>query len=186
MKKTHIGFLIITTENQNDFKELTKVFGPVYVRENTTFTAPKLTEVSNYIDVKENATFTAPKLKKSGSVDVRENATFIAPNLKKSGYVYVRENATFISKHLKLKNKIAKINNKEFKVIFNNNRMFIVESEKTLKEIKIYSGILKIKLESNKVVVWERGFVAEKGGFSAHGSTVKSSVFDLQFKIDKN
>ena len=76
--------------------------GSVYVRENATFTAPKLTEVSGYVDVRENATFTAPKLTEvSGSVYVRENATFTAPKLTEvSGYVDVRENATFTAPKL--------------------------------------------------------------------------------------
>lgn len=45
---------------------------------------PNLQEVSGSVWVRENATFTAPKLTKAGYVWVRENATFTAPLLQKS------------------------------------------------------------------------------------------------------
>ena len=36
------GNIIITKENQKDFKNLTEVSGSIYVSENATLTAPKL------------------------------------------------------------------------------------------------------------------------------------------------
>ena len=87
-------------KNENiTFDKLAEVHGSVYVRENSTFTAPALAK-SGFVYVSENATLTAPALAKSGSVYVRENATFTAPSLAKSGSVYVSENATFTAPSL--------------------------------------------------------------------------------------
>ena len=45
------GNLIITKENQNNYKELVEVSGSINVRENVTLTLPKLVEVSGSIYV---------------------------------------------------------------------------------------------------------------------------------------
>ena len=78
--KIYNGNIEITKENQESWLkklEYTEIInGSVDVRENATFTAPKLVEVSGSVYVSANATFTAPKLVEvSGYVDVRENAT---------------------------------------------------------------------------------------------------------------
>ena len=164
MKKTHKGDLIITPENQNNFKDVT--------------------EVSGYIDISENAQADFPALQTSGNIYISENAQADFPALQTSGYIYISENAQAdFGKILKSKNNIAKFGNRDYKIIHNDNIPFVVENEKTSKGIKIYSGFLKIKLENKKVVIVEKGFVVEKEGFSAHGSTVKTAIGDLQFKI---
>ena len=54
---------------------------------------------------------------------------------------------------------------------------FVITNTKTSKGIKIYSGY-NFSLD-NKI----NSFVAEKDGFTAHGSTIKKAIDDLQFKI---
>ncbi|HEY4326365.1 MAG TPA: hypothetical protein VGN20_20440, partial [Mucilaginibacter sp.] len=59
---------------------------------------------------------------------------------------------------------------------------FIVETQKTSKGIKIYSGYTFLDMKKgliNKSI----GFAAEKEKFFAHGETIKQAVGDLQFKI---
>jgi len=123
--------LIITTENENDFQELTEC----------------------------------------GYIDVSENAKFSAPQLTTSGYIYVRQNAKFETNFTKKKN---------YKSV--DNTLFIIESEKTSKGIKIYSGYILQKIVDNKPLK-KHCFVAEKESFYAHGETVKTAISDLQFKI---
>ena len=60
--------------------------------------------------------------------------------------------------------------------------MFVIESTKTSKGIKINRGYILRKLDNGKLVK-EKCYVSEKGGFYAHGETVKKSISDLQFKI---
>jgi len=84
-----------------DFSGFVEIHCSVDVREDATFTAPKLTK-SGSVDVQQGATFTAPELKEVyGSVDVQQGATFTAPELKEvSGYVYVQQGATFTAPKL--------------------------------------------------------------------------------------
>ena len=97
----HQGDLIVTTDNQDNFKDITEVSDYIYVSENATFQADNLKK-SGYIYVSENATFQADNLEEvSGYIKVRANATFQADNLKKSGYIKVSENATFQADNLK-------------------------------------------------------------------------------------
>jgi hypothetical protein len=59
---------------------------------------------------------------------------------------------------------------------------FVIESEKTSKGIKIYSGYNFISMSEN-VINKQVSFVSEKDGFTAHGETIKKSISDLHFKI---
>jgi hypothetical protein len=201
--KIHHGDLVITKENQNNYKDITEVLGSVDVREGATFTAPALVEVSGYVDVREGATFTAPALVEvSGYVYVREGATFTAPALAKSGYVevqqgatftapalvevsgyvYVYEGATFTAPALVAKNGILKIKNKELQITQNDGVVFYVETAKTSKGIKISTGAKRVWIENGEVKE-KIGYMAEKDGFTAHGDTLKLAVSDLQFKL---
>ncbi len=155
--------------------------GYIDVSENATLTAPKL-EKSGSIDVRQNATLTAPKLEKSGYIDVSENATLTAPKLEKSGSIYVRQNATLTAPKLEIKNNIAKINNKEYKIIYNDNIPFFIEGQKTSKGIKIYSGLTNLEIK-NSNISGTKTFLVEKEGFSSHGKTLKKAINDLQFKV---
>ena len=123
-KATHKGDLIITTKNENDFKNLVEVSGSVYVRENATFTAPKLE----------------------------------------------------ISKN------IAKINNKNYKLIYKDNITFLAEHKRRSKNTIIYSGLINLSIKSG-VLKSTKAYLVEEGCFSAHGQTLKKAMEDLKFKI---
>ena len=102
--------------------------------------------------MKENATADFPNLTKSGSIDVRENATLNTGLTKGLDYISV------------------------------DGSMFVVESKKTSKGIKIYSGYNVVSI-SNGTLNKSKCYVASKKGFTAHGETVKKAINDLQFKI---
>ena len=87
------------------------------------------------------------------------------------GYLYIYSNVKGNIKCLK------KINYKIF-----DNLVFLVESERTSKGIKIYTGGNIKSITKNKPEI-EKCFVSEKDNFFAHGETVKKSIQDLQFKI---
>lgn len=59
--------------------------------------------------------------------------------------------------------------------------LFIIESEKTSRGIKILSGY-NVKGLIKSAPSKEQCFVAEKDGFAAHGNTVKKAIQDVQFK----
>jgi hypothetical protein len=58
----HIGALLITEENKNDFKELTKVFGAVCVKENIDFIAPNLFKIEGALMLRDGACMIAKEL----------------------------------------------------------------------------------------------------------------------------
>ncbi|CAA0144229.1 conserved hypothetical protein [Tenacibaculum maritimum] len=60
---------------------------------------------------------------------------------------------------------------------------FIIEREKTTKGIRIYTGFNFKGPDENGSLKNETIYVAEKGNFFAHGSTVKLAISDVQFKI---
>lgn len=59
---------------------------------------------------------------------------------------------------------------------------FVIESIKTSKGIRLYLGYNFLGIK-NKIINKQACWVAEKGGFCAHGVTAKKAVSDLQFKI---
>ena len=142
--------LLVTIENQNDFKELTEC-GDIIVR--------------------ENAKLDAPLLATSANIYLSENAKLDAPLLATSGYIELKENAKLVTKLTKKINYIAV-----------DNTMFVIESEKNSKGIKIYSGYILRRFE-NKKLIKEACYVATKEKFFAHGPSVKKAVTDLQFKL---
>ncbi|NEM96189.1 DUF4097 family beta strand repeat-containing protein [Pontibacter burrus] len=161
---------------------LTEVSGSIYVSENATLTAPALTEVSGSIDVRQNATLTAPALTKSGSIDVRQNATLTAPALTKSGSIDVSENATLTAPALKCKSNTATFGRKKHKILHNDGLCFYAESTRTSKGIKVYAGYTQLTI-SDGVVAGEKGYLVEKEGYSAHATSLKKAIADLNFKI---
>ena len=60
--------------------------------------------------------------------------------------------------------------------------LFVIESEKTTKGIKIISGYNCKRVQKGKIIK-QVLFVAEKDGFTAHGETIKKAISDVQFKI---
>ena len=165
------GNLIVTTENQNNFKNLTKS-GSIDVQQGATLTAPALTEVSGSIDVQQGATLTAPALTEvSGYIDVYEGATLTAQALTKSDSIDVRQGATL---------NIPQLKGLSYKSV--DKTLFVVEQERTSKGVKIYSGYVITKISDGKAVK-NQCFVAEKDNYTAHGDTVKKAISDVQFKI---
>jgi hypothetical protein len=102
---------------------------------------------------------------------LRENAKLDAPVLTTTGYIDLSENAKLICKATKTLN---------YKSI--DRKMFVSESEKTTKGIKIYLGYNLNSIEKGKLIK-EVAFVAEKEGFFAHGESVKKAISDVQFKM---
>ena len=111
------------------------------------------------------------KLKEvTGYLSINSNATLSAFTTV-GGYLYIYSNAKFYHKVTK---------NKKWKSV--DNKLFIIESEKTTKGIKIYAGYNVIGIEKSKAKK-ENCFVAEKNNFFAHGVNFKKAITDLQFKI---
>jgi hypothetical protein len=108
----------------------------------------------------------------TGNLSVNSNVTLSCDALTSiGGYIYVYSNVTVNIKCLR------KLNYRIF-----DNIAFLVESEKTSKGIKIYSGGNIISITKNKPSI-AKCYVAEKDNFVAHGKTVKKSIQDLNFKI---
>ena len=123
------------------------------------------------LEIKEGDTRDFSKLEEvTGNLYIYSNASLNALQ-SVGGYLSINSNASLKMKFFK---------NKKWKSI--DNKLFIIESEKSSKGIKIYSGYNVIGLTKNKPKK-EQCFVAEKDTFFAHGITVKKAVSDLQFKI---
>jgi hypothetical protein len=170
-------FPVLTTSNYIDLRENAKAefpvlttSGSIYLSENAKAEFPVLT-TSNSIDLGENAKAEFPVLTTSGSIDLRENAKAEFPVLTTSGNIYLSENAKII--HPKTK----RLNYKSV-----DNSMFVMESEKTSKGVRIYSGYIFLKFDK-KEIIKTVCFVAEKDNLFAHGETVKKAIQDLNFKI---
>ena len=161
--------LIITESNKNDFEKL-KECSDIVISAGVEVKFPVLT-TSGYIELRENAKAEFPVLTTSGNIDLSENAKAEFPVLTTSGYIELRENAKLI--HPKTKNL-------NYKAV--DNTMFVIESEKTSKGIKILSGYV-LKEFKNKSLVKEVCYVAEKDNFFAHGENLKKAITDLQFKL---
>ena len=58
---------------------------------------------------------------------------------------------------------------------------FVVESEKTTKGIKIYTGYNLLSV-TKSIIEKENCYVAEKDGYTAHGDTPKEAIKDCLFK----
>ena len=132
----------------------------------------ELEEVAGYVSVYEGITFTANALTTTRSVYVCKDATFTANALTTTGYVSVHEDATLNVKFL---------NGINYKIA--DGEVFIIESEKTAKGIKIYSGFNFNGVKDNVIVKKNTIYLSEKDGFFAHGETIKKSIEDLEFKI---
>jgi hypothetical protein len=130
-----------------------------------------LLATSGNIDLREGAKAEFPLLATSGDIYLREGAKAEFPLLATSGNIDLREGAKLNIKQLK---------NLTYKSVDNN--LFVVESTKKSKGIKINTGYNVLKIEKGKLLK-QPCFVSEKDGFFAHGETVKKSIQDLNFKI---
>jgi hypothetical protein len=165
------GHLSIYSNAKLDANALTTVGGYLSIYSNAKLDA--LTTVGGYLSIYSNAKLDANALTTVGGyLSINSNAKLDANALTTvGGYIYINSNAKLDIKFLK---------NKKWKSI--DNTLFIIESEKTTKGIKVYSGYVVKGLKKNKSVKYEC-YVAEKDNFTAHGLTIKQAISDLNFKI---
>ena len=139
---------------------------------------PKVKKIGSYC-FRYNATLTSislPALTTAGSDCFSSNNTLTSislPALTTAGSECFRYNNTLTSIKIKGKKLIGKNVDGDY---------FVIESEKSTKGIKIYTGYNFVSLEK-KVIKKQECFVAEKDNFYAHGETVKQAISDLQFKV---
>ena len=203
--KKHIGNLIIEKNDKRDFsklkevtgdlsiysnadlKALTTVGGDLYIYSNADLKAPLLTTVGGDLSIYSNADLKALTTV-GGDLCIYSNADLKALTTV-GGYLYIYSNAdlkalTTVGGDLYIYSnadlKIPFLKNKNWKSI--DNKLFIIESEKSTKGIKIYTGYNLKGLKKNKPKK-ENCYVAEKDNFSAHGETPKAAIKDCLFKI---
>jgi len=120
--------LIITKENQNDYKKLTEC---------------------NYLRIESGAKLDAPVLTTTGYIDLSENAKLDAPVLTTTGYIDLRENAKILCK-LTNNLKYRSIDHKMFVVeakkttkgikIYSGYNLNNIENKKLIKENAYVAG----------------------------------------------
>ena len=146
----------------------TKIIGDLIIAKGEQIKFPNLNEISSNIYLSENAKLDAPVLTTSGYICLREN------------------NATYKTKYtsiefVKGQFKTFKHRNKKYNAKRIDGLIFIVESEKTTKGIKIYSGF-NLKGFDKGQFIKNQCYISEKDGFFAHGETIKKAISDVQFK----
>ena len=169
--KTFKGDLIIKKGDNTDYSHLTTVTGHIYIYEGGSLDAPNLKE-SGYIDIYEGGSFDAPNLKETASIYISENVSFAAPNLTTvTGDIDIYEGGSLDADVLK---------GLKYEAI--DGSLFVIESERTVKGILVYSGYNVLKI-TNGELIKEECFVAKSKGFNAHGNTIKKAIEDVKFKI---
>ena len=178
-------------EMQKKLKGITKITGYLYISSNCELKAEALTSVGGDLSISSNCELKAEALTSvGGDLSIYSNCELKAEALTSvGGNLSIYSNCElkaltsvggylFIYSNVKLNIKcLQKINYKVF-----DNVVYLVESEKTSKGIKIYTGGNITSIIDCKPII-EKMFVAEKGEFVAHGLTIKKSIQDLQFKI---
>ena len=169
--KTFKGDLIIKKGDNTDYSHLTTVTGHIYIYEGGSLDAPNLKE-SGYIDIYEGGSFDAPNLKETASIYISEGVSFAAPNLTTvTGDIDIYEGGSLDADVLK---------GLKYEAI--DGSLFVIESERTVKGILVYSGYNVLKI-TNGELIKEECFVAKSKGFNAHGNTIKKAIEDVKFKI---
>ena len=169
--KTFKGDLIIKKGDNTDYSHLTTVTGHIYIYEGGSLDAPNLKE-SGYIDIYEGGSFDAPNLKETASIYISEGVSFAAPNLTTvTGDIDIYEGGSLDADVLK---------GLKYEAI--DGSLFVIESERTVKGILVYSGYNVLKI-TNGELIKEECFVAKSKGFNAHGKTIKKAIEDVKFKI---
>ena len=126
-----------------------------------------VTKITGYLYVSPNVTLSCDALTTIG------RSLYVSSNLTLPGLTTIGSSLNVYS-DVKLNIKcLRKINYKIF-----DNIAFLVESEKTSKGIKIYSGGNITSIKKNKSSI-EKCYVAEKGNCCAHGQTVKQAILEL-------
>ncbi len=166
----------------------------------TTASLPVLTTMGNYC-LSYNASMTTaslPVLTTMGNDCLRYNdkmTTASLPVLTTMGNDCLSYNASMTTASLPVLTTMGnyclsynasmttlKIGKKEFNVKNIDGYCYVIESEKTSKGIKLYSGY-NLQSVNKGVIEKQESYVAEKEGFTAHGETVKKAIGDLQFKM---
>ena len=169
--KTFKGDLIIKKGDNTDYSHLTTVTGHIYIYEGGSLDAPNLKE-SGYIDIYEGGSFDAPNLKETASIYISEGVSFAAPNLTTvTGDIDIYEGGSLDADVLK---------GLKYEAI--DGCLFVIESERTVRGILVYSGYNVLKI-TNGELIKEECFVAKSKGFNAHGKTIKKAIEDVKFKI---
>ena len=169
--KTFKGDLIIKKGDNTDYSHLTTVTGHIYIYEGGSLDAPNLKE-SGYIDIYEGGSFDAPNLKETASIYISEGVSFAAPNLTTvTGDIDIYEGGSLDADVLK---------GLKYEAI--DGSLFVIESERTVKGILVYSGYNVLKITNGELIKVEC-FVAKSKGFNAHGKTIKKAIEDVKFKI---
>ena len=188
--KTFKGDLIIKKGDNTDYSHLTTVTGHIYIYEGGSLDAPNLKE-SGYIDIYEGGSFDAPNLKETASIYISEGVSFAAPNLKETASIYISEGVSFAAPNLTTVTGDIDIYEggsldadvlKGLKYEAIDGSLFVIESERTVKGILVYSGYNVLKI-TNGELIKEECFVAKSKGFNAHGKTIKKAIEDVKFKI---
>ena len=115
-------------------------------------------------------------------VKIIDKKKTIDPKKETKTYTTAQENATFTAPKLEISKNIAKINNKNYKLIYKDNITFLVENKRQSKNTIIYSGLINLSIKSG-VLKSTKAYLVEEGCFSAHGQTLIKAMEDLKFKI---
>ena len=112
--------------------------------------------------------------------EVGDNCFYNMPELIK---VSLPNATTFGSDCLRSNDALVSVSIKKHKLSVKNidGYCFVIESQKTSKGIKLYSGYNLVSVKDS-VINKDVCFVAEKGDFFAHGETESKAIEDLNFK----
>ena len=146
---------------------------------NGVFENNTITELADscFYNMQELVKVVLPKLTTCGNYCFRYNAsltTISTPVLTTCGNDCFRYNASLTTISTKTHKGL------NYKCV--DGTPFIIESEKSSKGIKIYSGYNFNSMKDN-VINKTPCYVAAKGKFTAHGDTIRKAVDDLQWKI---
>ena len=190
--KTFKGDLVIKKGDNTYYSQLTTVKGYISIRDGGSFAAPNLTTVEGSISIYEGGSLDAPNLTSvSGSISISKGGSLDAPNITTvEGYIYISDGASLDAPNLKESASIYIYEGgsldadvlKGLKYEAVDGSFFVIESEKTVKGILVYSGYNVLKI-TNGELIKEECFVAKSKGFNAHGKTIKKAIEDVKFKI---
>src|SRR3990172_603061 len=166
----HNGNLIITNDNKSSFKNLTSITGSLSIEADNA-SLPALTSITGSLYIEADNASLPALTSITGSLSIEADNASLPALTSITGYLYIKADFNVNLKQLK---------NKTYKSI--DGKLFIIESEKRTKGLKLYTGYNFLKLENGKIIK-EVCFVAGKENFFAHGETPKAAINDCLFKI---
>jgi len=208
--KTFKGDLIIKKGDNTDYSQLTTVEGYISIYDGASLDAPNITTVEGYIHISDGGSLDAPNLKETVYISIHEGGSLDAPNLTEVESISIHDGGSFAALNLKETVYISISNGgsldapnlttvsesisiyeggsldadvlKGLKYEAVDGSLFVIESERTVKGILVYSGYNVPKITNGKLIK-EECFVAKSKGFNAHGKTIKKAIEDVKFKI---